>query len=286
VTQPALRALHEKMAALAIDEHTFQILGMLPDVPLQVLHAACDPSSGRLLAWSIYRGIAVACTGGEHGADRIMPFYIAAKAARDQVGAAPAVVRETVNSFSAIPIPKELAEQPTVPKLKLPLAPVGGYPSRTPTLQEIRTKRDYAGYIKDLVVQSGLTLRGIEENTRKLDPKAVCCRSTLSDTLRHGKIPTGEPVMATLLTVLFAFITHSEPGTDTVHRSTHEALRVWRQLLRPPSGAPVLVAGGIDPLLRQALTELAHAEKTATRLGSPDAPGLAHAQRILRELLT
>lgn len=276
MTQSALRALHEKMAALAIDEHTFQILGMLPDVPLHVLHAACDPASDRLLAWSIYRGIAVACTGGEHGADRIMPFYIAAKAARD----APA------GSYTAIRIPKELAEQPTVPKLKLPLAPVDGYPSRTTTLQEIRTKRDYAGYIKDLVVQSGLTLRGIEENTRKLDPKAVCCRSTLSDTLRHGKIPTGEPVMATLLTVLFAFITHSEPGTDTVHRSTHEALRVWRQLLRPPSGAPVLVAGGIDPLLRQALNELAHAEKTASRLGSPDAPGLAHAQRILRELLT
>jgi len=283
VTQPAapgaaLRTLHEKMAALAIDEHMFEILTALPDIPQHVVQGACDPASGVLLAWPIYRHIAIACTGGEHGADRILPFYVAAKAAQEPGD--PKVPR-------AGALPDDLAEQPTVPKLKLPPPPLAGYLAGPPELQQIRTKRDFARYLKSLVVESGLTLRGIEENTRKLDPKAVCCRSTLSDMLRHGKIPASEPVVATLLTVLFAFITHSEPGTDAVHRCTHDALRVWRRLARPSAGAPVLVAGtGPTPLLHQALSALAHAEKTAYELGSPDGPGLAHAQRILRELLT
>jgi hypothetical protein len=47
----------------------------------------------------------------------------------------------------------------------------------------------------------------------------------------------------------------------------------------------VLVAADGEPLLRHALGKLAHAEQTATSLGTPEAPGLAHAQRILRELL-
>jgi len=277
---PALRALHEKMAALAVDEHVFRAISLMPDVPVRLLHAACDPASTVLLAWPIYHGIALACTGTEHAAECILPFYVAAKAAREAIstpGAEDAATRQDPSAGASRPD----FDQPTVPKLKLPnLATTG-----RPTLQQIRTKRDFARYLKDLVAHSGLTLRVIEEETRDRNLKGVCARSTLSDMLRHQKVSTAEPVIECLLTVLLAAGLGQEKDAEPVQRRTREALQVWRQLMRPPSGAPVLVAADGEPLLQHALGKLAHAEQTAASLGTPDAPGLAHAQRILRELL-
>jgi hypothetical protein len=281
---PALRALHEKMADLAVDEHVFRAISLMPDIPVHLLHAACDPASTVLLAWPIYHGVALACTGTEHAADRILPLYAAAKAAREAAGTT------GVEDGSAQPAPSAGAlqadfDQPTVPKLRLSSWQSTSRVASRPTLQQIRTKRDFARYLKELVVRSGLTLRVIAEETRSWNPKGVCCRSTLSDMLRHEKVPTAEPVMACLLTVLLAAELDREKDSELVQRRTREALQVWQQLMRPPSGAPVLVAADGEPLLRQALGKLAHAEQAATSLGTADAPGLAHAQRILRELL-
>lgn len=288
---PALRALHTKMAALPVDEHLFQILGMLPEVSPQVIASACDPASPVLMDWSIYRAIAAACTGGEHGADRIRPAYLDAEATRPdgQVPAEPAPIGRPLGAAleeqRAALAAASLADQPTIPRLKLPLPLVKTAMEGALNLENVSSKSDFARFLKSLVVQSGLTLRVIQENTRALNAGAECCRSTLSDALRHGKIPTSGPVMTTLLMVLFAAIDEVEPDTDRVQHATRNAMRVWRSLQRPPAGAPVLAAGAPEPALRRALGALAQAEQAAARAGSRDAPGLAHAQRILRDLL-
>lgn len=281
---PALRALHEKMAALAVDEHVFRAISLMPDVPTHLLHAACDPASTVLLAWPIYHGVALACTGTEHAAEEILPFYVAAKAAREATSVAGSA-EAGEGQDAAAGASRSDFDQPTVPRLRLPNLTAAVRPAGRTTLQQIRTKRDFARYLKDLVAHSGLTLRVIEEETRDHNPQGVCARSTLSDMLRHEKVSTAEPVMECLLTVLLAAGLGQEKDAEPVQRRTEEALQVWRQLMRPPSGAPVLVAADGEPLLRLALGKLAHAEQTAASLGTPDAPGLAHAQRILRELL-
>ncbi|WP_328617194.1 hypothetical protein OHS18_13200 [Amycolatopsis sp. NBC_00355] len=281
------------MAALPVDEHMFQILSTLPEVSPQVIASACDPASPVLMDWSIYRAIAAACTGGEHGADRIRPAYLDAEATRLD-GQAPAepgpyswpLAATLEQQPAAAGVMMSLADQPTIPRLKLPFPLVKNPATGAPDLARVHSKSDFARYLKSLVVDSGLTLRGIQDNTRALNPGAACCRSTLSDALRLGKIPTSEPIMTTLLMVLFAAIDNVEPDTDSVQHATRVAMRVWRSLRQPPTGAPVLAAGPApEPILRRALGALAHAEQAAARAGNRDAPGLAHAQRILRDLL-
>ncbi|MBP2182973.1 hypothetical protein [Amycolatopsis magusensis] len=65
----------------------------------------------------------------------------------------------------------------------------------------------------------------------------------------------------------------------------HDAMKAWRHVARLPttdSDRPRTAS----PVLDKALAELAHAECAATQAGRIDAAGLAHAQRILRELFT
>lgn len=272
------------MAAFSADQHTFRVISELPDVPLRVLHAACDPGSPRLLAWPIYRGIARACGASEAQARVVFTRYLAAKTEQEDIALPPDRPVTAQTSASAV-------DPPTVPRLRLPVPlappaprPGGGQPL---ALRQISTSAGFAGYLKALVEQSGLSLRDVEKHTRALAPKAASCRSTLSETLKRGKIPTSEPVMTTLLKVLFAHIANADPRADTIERRAQEALHVWRYVLRPPPGAPVLAASaGYGPLVHTALSALARAEQTARELDSPDAPGLAHAQQILKELLT
>jgi hypothetical protein len=119
VPTPALRTLHEKMAALAVDEHVFRVISLMPDLPVHLLHAACDPASTVLLAWPIYHGIALACTGTEHAASRILPFYAAAKAAREAGNTAGVEDGTTQQDPPAGAVHTDY-DQPTVPKLRLP----------------------------------------------------------------------------------------------------------------------------------------------------------------------
>jgi hypothetical protein len=295
VPGPALRALHLHMATLGVRELLFQVTSALPDVPVQVLNAACDPASPVLLAWPIYRGIAAACGAGERSA-RVRAFYVKAKAERDLTAAGDrhSVVALPATAVPHPPVPRSgsaqagqpgrpvpLAEQATVPKLRLPHFPRRVIPT---ALQQIRTRADYADYLKDLIRQARLTLRAVEDRTGEIDEAAVSRRSTLSDTLRNGKVSTNERVMKVLLTAIFSEL---EPGKpDLVAGRVAEALQTWRQIAHTPPGAPVLTAAAEGALLDHALEALAHAEHTAQRLGTPDAPGLAHAQQILRELLT
>jgi hypothetical protein len=289
---PALRALHQHMAGLGVRQQLFQVTSALPDVPVQVLDAACDPTSPVLLAWPIYRGITGACGAGEHSA-RALALYIKAKAEQDLAAS------EDRHSVAALPAtavphptlspplagrpgrPVPLADQPTIPKLRLPDFPRPTAPS---ALQQIQTRADYSHYLKDVIRQAGLTLRGVEELTSEIDEEAASRRSTLSDTLRNNKIPTNERVMKTLLTAIYNQL---EPGKpDVVARHVTEAMQIWRRIVHVPPGAPVLTAAVEGALLDRAINALAQAERTARSLDTPDAPGLAHAQRILRELLT
>ncbi|MEV7094858.1 hypothetical protein AB0M80_18675 [Amycolatopsis sp. NPDC051045] len=292
---PALRALHEAMATFPVDRNVFAIISTLPEVQPSVLQAACDPTSPRLLAWPVYRGIVQACGAGEAEAKVVFTRFLAAKAeqddgsgvldppARGRLDLTP-VARATTGAPPASP-----ADPPTIPRLQLP-APLTRGPrpaAPPPRLRQITSRADFARYLKALVDETGLTYRAIEDNTRKLNRKAVSCRSTLSENLRNNKPPTGEAVVATLLAVLYAELAGTTAVDEPVRRRTAETLEVWRHVMRPPPGAPVLAArAGYDPLVHTALAKLARAEQTARDIGSPDAPGLAHARRILLELLT
>ncbi|WP_410573844.1 hypothetical protein [Amycolatopsis sp. cmx-4-61] len=285
---PALRALHEAMATFPVDSHVFAIISTMPEVQPSVLHAACDPASPRLLAWPVYRGIVQACGAGEAEAKVVFTRYLAAKAERDRGAAVldpPA--RGRLDGTPAPPPPPD--DPPTIPRLQLPV-PLTRRPRpepAAPRLRQITSRSDFARYLKALVDESGLTYRAIEDQTRRLDHRAVSCRSTLSENLRNNKPPTSETVVTILLAVLYAEQAGTTAGDEQVRRRTAETLQVWREVMRPPPGAPVLAArAGYDPLVHTALATLARAEQTARDIGSPDAPGLAHARRILLELLT
>ncbi|WP_410606769.1 hypothetical protein [Amycolatopsis sp. lyj-109] len=292
---PALRALHEAMASFPVDSNLFAVISTMPDVQPSVLQAACDPTSPRLLAWPVYRGIVQACGAGEAEAKVVFARFLAAKAEQDDgdgVLDPPARGRLDLASVAhptAVAPPPEPADPPTVPRLRLP-ARLTRRPRAEPPpprLRQITSRSDFARYLKALVEETGLTYRAIEDHTRKLDHKAVSCRSTLSENLRNHKPPTSEAVVATLLAVLYAELAGTTAGDERVRRRTAETLQVWRHVVHPPPGAPVLAArAGYDPLVHTALATLARAEQTARDIGSPDAPGLAHARRILLELLT
>ncbi|MBE8522419.1 hypothetical protein ILP97_33855 [Amycolatopsis sp. H6(2020)] len=288
---PALRALHEAMATFPVDSNVFAIISTMPDVQPSVLQAACDPASPRLLAWPVYRGIAQACGAGEAEAKVVFTRFLAAKAEQDggaDVLDPPARGRLDLPPVAHPTTGSPPADPPTVPRLHLP----AGLTRRPrteppPRLRQITSKPDFARYLKALVEETGLTYRAIEDHTRKLDHRAVSCRSTLSENLRNHKPPTSEAVVATLLAVLYADLAGTTAADEQVRRRTAETLQVWRHVMRPPPGAPVLAArAGYDPLVHTALATLARAEQTARDIGSPDAPGLAHARRILLELLT
>jgi hypothetical protein len=308
------------MATFPVDNHVYNIISTMPDVQPSVLQAACDPASPPLLAWPIYRGIIAACGAGEAEAKAVFARFLAAKAEHEGTDLPDPPVRGRLDlaavahaQASGVPMPPHaeppdsaapappsvilgagrasVIDPPTVPKLRLPPG-LARRPSRRatqppPRLREITGKADFARYVKGLISESCLTLRTIEERTRALNPGAVSCRSTLSDNLRHDRVPANEAVMETLLEVLYDALATTVPAAARVRRSTAEALQVWRHVMRPPQGAPVLVASaGYEPLVRTALATLARAEQNARDVGSPDAPGLGHARRILLELFT
>lgn len=300
-----LRRLHLLIAGYPVERHRVEIMAALPDVPEQVLSLAWDPEATVLLAPEIYVAVVRACRGGDDAVARMFVLYVRAVLARDAVDSGgmgatsdrldparidlaltvptvPSARPEPPAPAGRRPAGRDTVDQPTVPRLRLPTSGLG----LPPELQEIGTQAQFATYLKTLIADSGLTLRQVEKATKEYDKTAVSCRSTLSDAFGRGTVPKNERTLEVLLIVLVSQVSGRDADGATVQRRVAEALQVWRRVLRVrPENAPVLVAGrasGCPPVCDAVLEELARATQAAIAEGSPEASGLARAQRILR----
>ncbi|MFJ9782572.1 hypothetical protein ACIRSS_23525 [Amycolatopsis sp. NPDC101161] len=293
------------MALLPVGNHRWQIKAELPDVPDRVLEAAWDPTATVLLSMDIYIGVVRGCCGTEDDLSSVLDLYFAAHLLQDQrhIPESRAMTTSTasgvVEDSDRLPVPRHpdtLMEQPTVPRIRLPLAAAVSAPRIPPELRTITTQAAFVDYLKQLVTRSGYALRKIEQKTKEHFPDAPVLKSTLHDALQRTTVPTNEASLRSVLTVLYMRITDRDHADPNVARRVEEALDVWRRVqLPPPTDTPLLIAGAgacspgsptCYPLLDAVLKALDRAEKTARRIGSADAPGLAHAQRIVRELAT
>ncbi|WP_372664536.1 hypothetical protein [Amycolatopsis kentuckyensis] len=300
-----LRRLHLLIAGYPVERHRVEIMAALPDVPEHVLCRAWDLQATVLLAPEIYVAVVRACGGDDAAVGRMFVLYVRAVLARDAVEAGgpagtddrldparidlaltvpavPAARPEPLVASGPRAAARSSVDQPTVPRLRLPPSGLG----LPPELQEIGTQAQFANYLKTLIAESGLTLRQVEKATKEHDETAVTCRSTLSDAFGRGTVPKNERTLEVLLTVLISQVTGRDAGGAMVRRRVAEALQVWHRVLRVrPENAPVLVAGranGCPPVCDAVLDELTRATRAAIAEGSPDAAGLARAQRILR----
>jgi hypothetical protein len=302
----AIRQLHRRVALLPVGNHRWQIKSELPDVPDRVLEAAWDPAATVLLAMEIYVGIVHGCCGTEEDLSSVLNLYFAARLVQDQdqgrvatshSGATDTTV-DRLQGMDRLPMPRHspsLMDQPTVPRMRLTL-PGTPQPRLPAELRAITTEKGFVNYLNQLVTRSGYALRKIEQKTKEYFPEAPVLKSTLHDALRRTTVPTNEAGLRSVLTVLFMRITDRDRTDPLVVRRVEDAVSLWRRVQQSlPPDAPVLTAGtGVCspnsptcyPLLDTVLKALERAEKTARRIGSADAAGLAHAQRIVRELAT
>ncbi|WP_370964890.1 hypothetical protein [Amycolatopsis sp. cg9] len=243
-----------------------------------------------LLDMDIYIGIVRGCCGTPDDMSSVISLYTSALFERDQA-------RYDIPASHAVPGTPDSCDRHAVERLSSAGARrslTSGSPPTLPLrLQAITTQTAYMDFLKALVSDSGYTLRKIEQETRHHFPHAPVSKSTLHDALKRSTVPTQEPGLRSVLTVLYMRLNRRERTDPVVVEQVENALQVWRQVQLPPPQDAVSAAGAnlcspkspsCYPLIEMILRVLERAEESARRVGSADATGLAHAQLIVREM--
>ncbi|MFK0247126.1 hypothetical protein ACIQUM_20725 [Amycolatopsis azurea] len=282
----AIRQLHDWMARLPVDTRLWQIRFALSDVADRVVESACDPDSTILLALEVYTGIVRGCGGSEYELSLVRALHSLALSLQQHDRRPPAESRsETGPAEIFRPTGTEtdnLSERPTIPRIPRAVAAQAQLP---PELREITTASAFVCYLKQLMTHAWFSLRRIEEKTADLFPDATMRKSTLNDALNRTTLPTDEPALRSMFTVLYMQILDLGSAAPAVLRRVDHALAVWHHVQNPaaPSNGPCSLPAS-HPLIDTILATLHHAGEQARRNDDGDASGLAHAQRIVRDL--